>query len=149
MPNLKLNTFKKRENSNNMKKNKSVDEIRLYPKDDEYNKVESLFNITKEKDYNLKKETKNDIESYLGSKGKNLKQLMTTKGTYFNLHNLMKKSLERNLILEEYFIRNRFNVKTLTSKQKSILNKNKNFEKEIVKQESKLSEIIYKDKKMV
>ena len=59
MPNLKLNTFKKRENSNNMKKNKSVDEIRLYPKDDEYNKVESLFNITKEKDYNLKKETKN------------------------------------------------------------------------------------------
>ena len=150
MPNLKLNTFKKRENSNNMKKNKSVDEIRLYPNDDEYNKVESLFNITKEKDYNLKKETKNDIESYLGSKGKNLKQLMTTKGTYFNLHNLMKKSLERNLILEEYFIRNRFNVKmALTSKQKSILNKNKNFEKEIVKQESKLSEIIYKDKKMV
>ena len=74
--------------------------------------------------------------------------MMTTKGTYYNFHNLMKKSSERNIIMEEYMIRNRFNVKEpLSTKQKIILDKNQGFVKEIIKQENKFNDILYKGNK--
>lgn len=129
--------------------NKSSDAIKIDPNELRYQKVENLFNITKEKTYNnIKSETKKDIESYLGSRGKDVQKMLTTKGTYYTIHNLMKKSNERNIILEEYLIRNRFNIKnSLSTKQKIILDKNQGFVKEIIKQENKFNEIIYKDKK--
>ena len=131
------------------KENRSYDAIKVDPNDIRYKKIENLFNVVKEKSYNeLKKETKRDIESYLGSRGKNVEKMLSTKGTYYAFHNLMKKSKDRNIILEEYMIRNRFNVKEpFTTKQKVILDKNKGFVKEIIKQESKFNEILYKDKK--
>jgi len=46
---------------------------------------------------------------------------------------LMKQSKERNIILEEYIIRNRFNAKnSLTTEQKFILDKNSTFIKEMM-----------------
>ena len=58
----------------------------------------------------------------------------------------MKKSLNRDIILEEYSFRNRFKEKELyKTKQKIILDKNKGFVREIVKQESKFNDILYKD----
>ena len=60
----------------------------------------------------------------------------------------MKNSLDRDIISEEYILRNRFKVKKLdTSKQKIILDKNKGFVREIVKQESKFNDILYKYQK--
>jgi len=131
------------------KENRSYDAIKVDPNDIRYKKIENLFNVVKEKSYNeLKKDTKRDIESYLGSRGKNVEKMLSTKGTYYAFHNLMKKSKDRNIILEEYMIRNRFNAKEpFTTKQKIILDKNKGFVKEIIKQESKFNEILYKDKK--
>ena len=131
------------------KENKSYDAIKVDPNDIRYQKVENLFNIVKENTFNgLQKETKKDIESYLGSRGKNVKKMMTTKGIYYNFHNLMKKSSERNIIMEEYMIRNRFNVKEpLSTKQKIILDKNQGFVKEIIKQENKFNDILYKGNK--
>ena len=133
----------------NEKENKSLDTIKLDPNEIRYQKIENLFNIVKENTYNnLEKETKKDIESYLGSRGKNLKKMMTTKGTYFSLHNLMRKAKEKNIILEEYMIRNRFNVRVpFSTKQKIVLDKNEGFVKEIIKQENKFNDIIFKDKK--
>ena len=57
----------------------------------------------------------------------------------------MRKSKERNIILEEYMIRSRFNAKEpLTTKQKLILDKNNSFVKDIIKQGVKFNEIVYK-----
>ena len=143
----KINSHK--DINNQEKENKSCDAIKVDPNEIRYRKIENLFNVIKEKSYNeIKKDTKRDIESYLGSRGKNVKKMLSTKGTYYAFHNLMKKSKDRNIILEEYMIRNRFNVKEpLTTKQKIILDKNSGFVKEIIKQESKFNEILYKGEK--
>ncbi len=145
----KINSHKDINNQEKEKENKSCDAIKVDPNEIRYRKIENLFNVIKEKSYNeIKKDTKRDIESYLGSRGKNVKKMLSTKGTYYAFHNLMKKSKDRNIILEEYMIRNRFNVKEpLTTKQKIILDKNSGFVKEIIKQESKFNEILYKGEK--
>ena len=142
MPQIQFNKF----NNNKEIKNKSLDVIKNDPNEERFNKLENLFNITKEdKINNLKSETKNDIESYLSLKGKSLNKLLTTKSSYYSIQNLMRKSKERNIILEEYMIRSRFNAKEpLTTKQKLILDKNNSFVKDIIKQGAKFNEIVYK-----
>ena len=142
MPQIQFNKF----NNNKEIKNKSLDIIKNDPNEERFNKLENLFNITKEdKINNLKSETKNDIESYLSLKGKSLNKLLTTKSSYYSIQNLMRKSKERNIILEEYMIRSRFNAKEpLTTKQKLILDKNNSFVKDIIKQGAKFNEIVYK-----
>ena len=144
-PKIDLNEDK----NNKEKESKSFDKIKNDPNEKRYNQIENLFNLAKEKQYNnLQNDNKKDIESYFGSRGKNLKNLLTTKSTYYALHNLMKNSLDRDIISEEYILRNRFKVKKLdTSKQKIILDKNKGFVREIVKQESKFNDILYKYQK--
>ena len=134
---------------NQEKENKSCDAIKEDPNEERYKKVENLFSLVKEKTYNdLTRENKKDIESYLCSRGKNVEKMMSTKGTYYSFYNLLRNSKERNIILEEYMIRNRFNIKEpFSTKQKNILDRNNGFVKEIIKQESKFNEIIYKDMK--
>ena len=142
MPQIQFNKFNK---YNEIEYN-SFDAIKIDSKEERFNKLENLFNITKDDKFNnLKSETKKDIESYLGFKGKNLNKLLTTKASYYSIHNLMRKSKERNIILEEYMIRSRFNAEEpLTIKQKLILDKNSSFVKDIFKQGAKINEIIYK-----
>ena len=143
----KINNDK--ENNRKDRENKSYDAIKVDPNEVRYKKIEYLFNSIKEKTYNdLTKENKKDIESYLGSRGKNVGKMLSTKGTYYAFYNISRKFKARNIILEEYMIRNRFKVKEpFSTKQKIILDKNNGFVKEIIKQESKFNEIIYKDKK--
>ena len=48
--------------------------------------------------------------------------------------------------MEEYKIRKKFNIKeSLEDKQQIILDKNQGFIKEIIKQEAKINDIIYRD----
>ena len=142
MPQIHLNKF------NNYKEFecKSFDELEIIPKEEQFNKLEYFFNIVKEDNLNnLKNETKKDIESYFDLKGKDVKKSLTARASYERIHNLMKQSKERNIILEEYIIRNRFNAKnSLTTEQKFILDKNSTFIKEMIKQQTKINEIIFK-----
>ena len=125
----------------NEKENKSFDE--------NYNKVESLFNLIKNKtNNNLEKETKKDIESYIGSKGKNVETILTTKSSYNRLHRLINNSKNKKLILEDYAMRkNKYNINdSFSNKQRIILDKNLGFIKEMIKQKTKFNEMLFRDK---
>ena len=125
----------------NEKENKSFDE--------NYNKVESLFNLIKNKTNNiLEKETKKDIESYIGSKGKNVETILTTKSSYNRLHRLINNSKNKKLILEDYAMRkNKYNINdSFSNKQRIILDKNLGFIKEMIKQKTKFNEMLFRDK---
>ena len=114
--------------------------------DENHNKTESLFNLIKNKFNNkLKKETKKNIESYISSKGKNVENILTTKSSYNRLHHLINKSKDKNLILEEYVMRNN-EKKPFSIKQRIILDKNLGFIKEMIKQKTKFNEILFRDK---
>ena len=133
--------------NNKEKESKSFDNTKKDQNEIRYKKIEKLFNLAKKDEYNiLQSNNKKDIEFIFGSRGKNPKDLLSIKDTYDSLYNLMKKSLNRDLILEEYSFRNRFKEKELyKTKQKIILDKNKGFVQEIVKQHSKFNNILYKD----
>ena len=114
--------------------------------DENYNKTESLFNLIKNKFNNkLKKETKKDIESYISSKGKNVDTILKTKSSYIRLHHLINRAKDKNLILEEYVMRNN-EKKPFSIKQRIILDKNLGFIKEMIKQKAKFNEILFRDK---
>ena len=122
--------------------------IKLDPFEEKYKKVENLFDIVKNenKPINLKKETKSKIESFLHLKGKNIKNILTPKSSFYAFQNLKSKSKDSNIIMEEYKIRKKFNIKeSLEDKQQIILDKNQGFIKEIIKQEAKINDIIYRD----
>ena len=111
-----------------------------------YNKTESLFNLIKNKFNNkLKKEIKKDIESYISSKGKNVDTILKTKSSYNRLHHLINRAKDKNLILEEYVMRNN-EKKPFSIKQRIILDKNLGFIKEMIKQKAKFNEILFRDK---
>ena len=139
-PNIKK-TEEKNNINENEKENKSFDE--------NYNKVESLFNLIKNKTNNiLEKETKKDIESYIGSKGKNVETILTTKSSYNRLHRLINNSKNKKLILEDYAMRkNKYNINdSFSNKQRIILDKNLGFIKEMIKQKTKFNEMLFRDK---
>ena len=139
-PNIKK-TEEKNNINENEKENKSFDE--------NYNKVESLFNLIKNKtNNNLEKETKKDIESYIGSKGKNAETILTTKSSYNRLHRLINNSKNKKLILEDYAMRkNKYNINdSFSNKQRIILDKNLGFIKEMIKQKTKFNEMLFRDK---
>ena len=139
-PNIQK-TEEKNNINENEKENKSFDE--------NYNKVESLFNLIKSKTNNiLEKETKKDIESYIGSKGKNVETILTTKSSYNRLHRLINNSKNKKLILEDYAMRkNKYNVNdSFSNKQRIILDKNLGFIKEMIKQKTKFNEMLFRDK---
>lgn len=113
---------------------------------DKINEVENLFEIAKRKGFNLK-ENKKEIENFAISKGKELKDLLSKKNTYFSIFKLKQKELERNLILEEIMIRNGNNTKLpFTQKEKIFLEKNKSFLDGIINHEKKFKEIIIENK---
>ena len=139
-PNIKK-TEEKNNINENEKENKSFDE--------NYNKVESLFNLIKNKTNNiLEKETKKDIESYIGSKGKNVETILTTKSSCNRLHRLINNSKNKKLILEDYAMRkNKYNINdSFSNKQRIILDKNLGFIKEMIKQKTKFNEMLFRDK---
>ena len=139
-PNIQK-TEEKNNINENEKENKSFDE--------NYNKVESLFNLIKnETNNNLEKETKKDIESYIGSKGKNVETILTTKSSYNRLHRLINNSKNKKLILEDYAMRkNKYNINdSFSNKQRIILDKNLGFIKEMIKQKTKFNEMLFRDK---
>ena len=139
-PNIQK-TEEKNNINENEKENKSFDE--------NYNKVESLFNLIKSKTNNiLEKETKKDIESYIGSKGKNVETILTTKSSYNRLHRLINNSKNKKLILEDYAMRkNKYNINdSFSNKQRIILDKNLGFIKEMIKQKTKFNEMLFRDK---
>ena len=139
-PNIQK-TEEKNNINENEKENKSFDE--------NYNKVESLFNLIKNKTNNiLEKETKKDIESYIGSKGKNVETIFTTKSSYNRLHRLINNSKNKKLILEDYAMRkNKYNINdSFSNKQRIILDKNLGFIKEMIKQKTKFNEMLFRDK---
>lgn len=143
--NISNPNIQKTEEKNNIneieKENKSFDE--------NYNKVESLFNLIKNKtNNNLEKETKKDIESYIGSKGKNVETILTTKSSYNRLHRLINNSKNKKLILEDYAMRkNKYNINdSFSNKQRIILDKNLGFIKEMIKQKTKFNEMLFRDK---
>lgn len=139
-PNIQK-TEEKNNINENEKENKSFDE--------NYNKVESLFNLIKNKtNNNLEKETKKDIESYIGSKGKNVETILTTKSSYNRLHRLINNSKNKKLILEDYAMRkNKYNINdSFSNKQRIILDKNLGFIKEMIKQKTKFNEMLFRDK---
>ena len=139
-PNIQK-TEEKNNINENEKENKSFDE--------NYNKVESLFNLIKNKTNNiLEKETKKDIESYIGSKGKNAETILTTKSSYNRLHRLINNSKNKKLILEDYAMRkNKYNINdSFSNKQRIILDKNLGFIKEMIKQKTKFNEMLFRDK---
>ena len=139
-PNIQK-TEEKNNINENEKENKSFDE--------NYNKVESLFNLIKNKtNNNLEKETKKDIESYIGSKGKNVETILTTKSSYNRLHRLINNSKNKKLILEDYAMRkNKYNINdSFSKKQRIILDKNLGFIKEMIKQKTKFNEMLFRDK---
>ena len=139
-PNIQK-TEEKNNINENEKENKSFDE--------NYNKVESLFNLIKNKTNNiLEKETKKDIESYIGSKGKNVETILTTKNSYNRLHRLINNSKNKKLILEDYAMRkNKYNINdSFSNKQRIILDKNLGFIKEMIKQKTKFNEMLFRDK---
>ena len=139
-PNIQK-TEEKNNINENEKENKSFDE--------NYNKVESLFNLIKNKTNNiLEKETKKDIESYIGSKGKNVETILTTKSSYNRLHRLINNSKNKKLILEDYAMRkNKYNINdSFSNKQRIILDKNLGFIKEMIKQKTKFNETLFRDK---
>ena len=122
-------------------KNKTLDE--------NYNKVENLFNLIQSNaNNNLEKETKNDIESYIKSKGKNVETILTTKSSFNRLHRLINNSKNKNLIIEDYAMRvNKYNLNnSFSKKQRIILDKNLGFIKEMIKQKAKFNEILFRDK---
>ena len=139
-PNIQK-TEEKNNINENEKENKSFDE--------NDNKVESLFNLIKNKtNNNLEKETKKDIESYIGSKGKNVETILTTKSSYNRLHRLINNSKNKKLILEDYAMRkNKYNINdSFSNKQRIILDKNLGFIKEMIKQKTKFNETLFRDK---
>ena len=139
-PNIQK-TEEKNNINENEKENKSFDE--------NYNKVESLFNLIKNKtNNNLEKETKKDIESYIGSKRKNVETILATKSSYNRLHRLINNSKNKKLILEDYAMRkNKYNINdSFSNKQRIILDKNLGFIKEMIKQKTKFNEMLFRDK---
>ena len=148
------------ENKNNNKEinenekemvNKDINKIKEEKKDIEnirYNKIEKLFDIVKQNEFNFE-ENKKEMESYMLSKGKNFnKLLLDKKSGYLNIKKIKQKvSWNQNLILEEYMIRNGFNIKKpFVKEQQIILDKDKGFIKKIVEQEQKYSEVLCKGK---
>ena len=148
------------ENKNNNKEinenekemvNKDINNIKEEKKDIEnirYNKIEKLFDIVKQNEFNFE-ENKKEMESYMLSKGKNFnKLLLDKKSGYLNIKKIKQKvSWNQNLILEEYMIRNGFNIKKpFVKEQQIILDKDKGFIKKIVEQEQKYSEVLCKGK---
>ena len=147
---LKINQIREKSKSIFIPKmpNITFNTIKLDPFEEKYKKVENLFDIVKNenKPINLKKETKSKIESFLHLKGKNIKNILTPKSSFYAFQNLKSKSKDSNIIMEEYKIRKKFNIKeSLEDKQQIILDKNQGFIKEIIKQEAKINDIIYRD----
>ena len=139
-PNIQK-TEEKNNINENEKENKSFDE--------NYNKVESLFNLIKnETNNNLEKETKKDIESYIGSKGKNVETILTSKSSYNRLHRFINNPKNKKLILEDCAMRkNKYNINdSFSNKQRIILDKNLGFIKEMIKQKTKFNEMLFRDK---
>ena len=107
-----------------------------------YKKVENLFNQALNIKFNSNKD-RSELEEYVISKGKTLNKKITTKDTYFNIFQTKEKTINNNLILEEYMIRNGTNdKKSLTSKQNSILNKNNHFVNLMINYELKFKEML-------
>jgi hypothetical protein len=110
------------------------------------NEVENLFEIAKREGIKLK-DNKKEIENYAISKGKDLKNLLNKKDTYFSIYRLKQKVIERNLVLEELMFRKGNNTNIpFTKKEKIFLEKNKSLVDEIINQEKKIKEIIIENK---
>ena len=158
--NISSQNFKSEINDNkNLDLNNDTEEIKINFKEKEsnnfeskegnekkINEVENLFKIAKREGFKLK-DNKKEIENYAISRGKDLKNLLNKKDTYFSIYKLKQKVIERNLVLEELIFRNGNNTKIpFTKKEKIFLEKNKSFIDEIINQEKKIKEIIIENK---
>jgi hypothetical protein len=116
---------------------------------EQYQNIENLYN----KALNLKSKSFDDqveLENYLMSskRKQNMSEFMNLKSTYYNIYK-MERNFSKNLIKEEYSLRNINLNKSIdfTERQKQILNKNKLFTKAFFNNANKLRMIICKKNK--
>ena len=137
--NLKL--IKKIKISDGLDK-KSEIEPQTNKNDDNYNKIEKIFNSILGNEYQTRR-SKSVVNDFLKSRGYNISKKYSSKDAYFNINRMKTKAIERNFLLEEFKIRNGEYSKTpLTSKQQAIIDKNDFFAKEIERNESILKRLI-------
>ena len=117
---------------------------------EQYQNLENLYN----KALHLKSKSFDDqveLENYLlSSKRKqNMNEIMNLKSTYYNIYKMEKNFSKKNLIKEEYSLRNINLNKSIyfTERQKQILNKNKLFTKAFFNNANKFRMIICKKNK--
>ena len=131
-------------NSNDINNNDNQKENEKISEENNYDKIEKIFNFVKNNDNS--EENKKEFQSYILSKNKSFNEQFDKKSVYKNIYK-MKQKVENDFILEEYMIRNRFNIKIPFSKeQKYILNKNNEYTSKIIDHENKLKEILCKGK---
>ena len=129
-----------------IKKIKISDNFEIEPQtnknDDNYNKIEKIFNSILGNEYQSRR-SKSVINEFLQSRGYNINKKYNIKDAYFNINRMKTKAIERNFLLEEFKIRNGEYSKTpLTSKQQAIIDKNEFFSKEIKRNELILKKLI-------
>lgn len=110
--------------------------------DDNYNKIEKIFNSILGNEYQTRR-SKSVINDFLQSRGYNINKKYSSKDAYFNINRMKTKAIERNFLLEEFKIRNGEYSKTpLTNKQQAIIDKNDFFAQEIKRNETILKKLI-------
>ena len=116
---------------------------------EQYQNIENLYN----KALHLKSKSFDDqveLENYLMSskRKQNMSEIMNLKSTYYNIYK-MERNFSKNLIKEEYSLRNINLNKSIdfTERQKQILNKNKLFTKAFFSNANKFRMIICKKNK--
>ena len=139
------NIFEKPKNiriSKNIVKNFNKIEPKTNKNEDNYIKIEKIFNSILGNEYKSRR-SKSVINEFLKSRGYNTSKKFTSKDAYININRMKTKAIERNFLLEEFKIRNGEYSKTpLSHKQQAIIDKNKFFEKEIERNEYILKKLL-------
>ena len=139
------NIFEKSKNiriSKNIVKNFNKIEPKTNKNEDNYIKIEKIFNSILGNEYKSRR-SKSVINEFLKSRGYNTSKKFTSKDAYININRMKTKAIERNFLLEEFKIRNGEYSKTpLSHKQQAIIDKNKFFEKEIERNEYILKKLL-------
>ena len=128
--------------SKNIMKNLEVIEPQTNKNEDNYTKIEKIFNSILGNEYQSSR-SKSVINEFLKSRGYNTEKKFTSKDAYININRMKTKAIERNFLLEEFRIRNGEYSKTpLSHKQQAIIDKNEFFAKEIERNEYILKQLI-------
>ena len=110
--------------------------------EDNYTKIEKIFNSILGNEYQTRR-SKSVINEFLKSRGYNTTKKFTSKDAYININRMKTKAIERNFLLEEFRIRNGEYSKTpLSHKQQAIIDKNEFYAKEIERNEYLLKKLI-------